>query len=205
MRQVLRFPVGPQFRKILEDDHEWLVITDLHLRILKAKRGKIDVVPGYVEQEAFAELDFYRKTDRKIRVYDLHTHPGSFRPTPSSGDMVGYIKDTINKSKIPVLKGFIIAGFGVITKNGIMIIKLPTNKTRLHNLDDDFGHDYRKESYEKYDKRVLDLNREVDDHTDDKITNRAHLDTFRKLAKNEKDIKFRTVQRPTLRSLRRLR
>jgi hypothetical protein len=205
MRQVLRYPVGRQFRKMLEDDHEWVVITDLHLRILKAKRGEVDYVPGGVENQAFMELGFYRKTPQKMRVYDLHTHPGSFRPTPSSGDMGGFIKDTLNKSKIPVLERFIIAGFGVITKTGIMIIKLPASKARLQNSDDTFRHDYREKAYGKYDKRVEDLNREIDDVTDDKITNRAHLDTFRKLAREEKDIKFRTVHRTHIGNMRRLR
>jgi hypothetical protein len=190
---------------MLEDDHEWVVITDLHLRILKAKRGVVGVVPGHVEAEAFAELDFYRKTPQKIRVYDLHTHPDTARPVPSTGDIEAFIKDTINKNKIPVLKGFIIAGFGVITKKGIMVLKLPTSNTRLHNLDKSFIQGYREEVEGNYIQFKRGLSIEPDSPEDGRLFERAHVRAFRKHAKDEKDIKFRTVQRPTLRSLRRLR
>ena len=38
----LQFPTGKEYLPLLKDDHEWMIITDLRLRILGIARGDRD-------------------------------------------------------------------------------------------------------------------------------------------------------------------
>jgi hypothetical protein len=154
-RQILRFPVGREFKKILEDDHEWYVITDMRLKPLVMERGEEHRVPSHIERKAYETLEEkLRKTNpgKSLSVYGLHTHPaypsGAVLKVPSIEDMYVFIKDHYHNKKMFVR----IKGHGIITKREILIIKLPDTQLKLDELDktDQTIHDKYLQNYYGY-------------------------------------------------------
>lgn len=213
MRQVLRFPVGKEFKKILEDDHEWYVITNLRLKPIVLKRGKPDSIPQSTAQEAIDELK--QKTFSKeyaIRVFLLHTHPRTRSNAPSDGDLRSFFRHKINNPY--QLYGIIPAGFGIITKKGIFIIKLPENPQTLKLMEEPTQILYKTKRKDYY-KNKLNKNTffEAYEHAQQNMEKsertaleaEAHEKTFKKVLKTMPELKTRMIRRTHRSNMRRWR
>jgi hypothetical protein len=203
---VLRFPVGRQFQKILEDDHEWYVVTDMHLKVIAAGRGEQRHVPNNIIDTVYKEVfkKYRGAREGSIRVYDLHTHP-EVHYYPSPGDLGRSVEDRVLHRY-----GIIHAGFGVITKDGIFIWKLPENQkklARLNNVGDTFTDNIRDNAEEYFGpatssirKKMIDHDEKTTRHGAHKIINRIAKKSFESVQEDEPGIRSRTVRRNTFRT-----
>lgn len=132
-RRILRFPVGRQFREIVNDTHEWYVVTDARLRILVARRCGIDDISSRDIMEAFDELH-HRFPEGGMRIYTLHSHPEGDTYVPSPTDMNTYILDKLDYLNRRPKFGFSEIGQGVISKHGIYIVKLPEKINKMNKI-----------------------------------------------------------------------
>jgi hypothetical protein len=212
-RNLLKFPADPRYRQILKDNHEWVVITDTKLRILamtRGERGSINI--GQLE-EAYSQLNPESRKGLPRRVYYLHSHTEGDTSHPSVPDIRGwvYIKKRLLFAGI---KGFIEAGYGVIGKDGITLVKLPESKLRLLDIEtrvkdkyhekvgrllhDKTGAETVSDAYDKLDyvytqKRI-------------KILNETHARAFQSLRKEEPEsLRVRSVRRVHRSNMRRWR
>lgn len=206
-RQILKFPVGRQFREILEDDHEWMVITDMRLNPIVYGRGTKTCIPYEVEISVFNELNHMYAGGEPVPIYHLHTHPFTpgtrFDHYPTPSDMLSNIRDLKYQMKNTGSNVFIV-GHGVISKSGIFIVKIPQSEKRYKEVQQLFGQKkFIKKVKEKV-KKKLDVNTWVavkkkastmDKHEREKINNRAFGETFREIAKEIPDIKTERVGR----------
>ena len=157
-RQVLRFPVGPKFRKILEDDHEWIVLTDLLLKpIVMVRSDRKEAITHATVKRAYEQLKQKIPEGKQVRIYDLHTHPLINTPSPSQKDWDSFIskKHYDNEERLAE-KGIITVGYGIIALKGIVIITIPETEKRLHDLFLDLGRRYENKMIENV-KTLLDL------------------------------------------------
>lgn len=163
MRQrVLKFPVGREFKKLLNDKNEWSIITDQKLKILVAKRGGYGTITKEVIEET--ALEFLRKDyPNHIKVYLLHTHPERTHPSPSDQDLVAFYATKLSN----LFMGINVAGYGVITEKGITIIKLGghplENMFRVHTIKFEFNHQLGRNLVKSYQNRNPSLKNEVDE------------------------------------------
>jgi len=212
-RQILRFPVGQQFRKILEDDHEWFILTDMHLKVLAANRGGMNGISLTVINKTYKDL--IEKTPPHIlRIFSLHTHPysmddGKTDKMPSQLDMNFFIRNKL----FNLFGGVIEMGAGVITKEGIFIVKFPENKNKLMQLDGKIQDKYR-EGVRKHLKNELGCVitesaehqlKTLPQNEQNKLLLKTHSKAFRELVKEEPDIRIQTVRRTHRGTMRRWR
>lgn len=201
-RDILRFPVGQQFRKILEDDHEWIILTDVHLKpIVMERSSKKESITRVEIEKAYYRLKEKIPEGKRVQIYDLHTHPRSGGMIPSSNDMKNFLAEKIlNPFKISL------AGHGVITKDGIFIVKLHGTTEKLKELYWNFPDEYRERSL----TRLMDT---VDSITPERvaaiqsgeikrrkktrdISSDAHIRAFDQMQREHPEIKTKTVRRP---------
>jgi hypothetical protein len=212
-RQILRFPVGQQFQKILEDDHEWFVITDKRLKILVAKRGAESFITKNVSDDAFSELRTKMKDGQIIEVYTLHSHPyeegdGAYQRFPSVKDMDYFITN-----KYLGKKYIVEVGQGIITKKGILLIKLPEYdhkiKDMVHRVSFSYMNNVRKQLNTKLNTNSDDVLNvalsSLPEKQKSKLIINAHEKAFKKLIKEEPDIKTKRIGRTHIVNMRRLR
>jgi hypothetical protein len=213
-RQILRFPVGPQFRRMLVDDHEWVVITDTRLKILAVSRGFEDMIPPQTEEETLTQLGVKNKPGEILEVYNLHTHP-YVNPTrydhiPSINDVDCFIQDIRYKKYQRYTRyGIMIAGHGVISKHGILIIKIPDSEKRLQELRESFGRRYLKQTktnvknalgVTRWDLAVKKSKTTMSSDEIRELNAKSHYKAFKSLVKEEPDIKTKTVRKNTFRT-----
>jgi hypothetical protein len=191
---------------MLEDDHEWYVVTDMHLKIIAAGRGIVHHIPENVIEEVYLQvLDKLRSIKSgTIRVYDLHTHPGD-HIYPSPGDLGRSVWDRFFNGY-----GMVHAGHGVITKKGILIWKLPANQKKLAKMENIKNVYIKKvnESSGKYfgqiqpdlKKELIALDEKTTMHGPNKIINRVGKEAFRSVQETEPGIRTRMVRRNTFRT-----
>jgi len=209
-RQILRFPVGQQFRKILEDDHEWIVLTNIQLQpLVMIRSDRKDGISEAVVKEAYWQLKQKITGGKQVRIYDLHTHPK--RGTiPSPVDIKKFLEEKIlNPFKVSL------AGHGVITKKGIFIVKLHGTTENLKELYWKFPDEYRERAL----TRLMDS---VDSITPERvaaikagkikrrkktrdISSDAHIRVFDQMQREEPDIRTQTVRRTHRGTMRRWR
>jgi hypothetical protein len=197
----MRFPVGQQFQKILEDDHEWHIITDPRLKILEAIRGESRTIEQGTIKENYTRLVHNNPSNKPLRIFDLHTHPHSRVSVPSYNDMSGFILDKLFALK---LLGVNIVGHGIVTKRGIIIIKISGKEDKLLDL-----HDLVPSTYKNTTRTLIkqELNqttwvgakREAVNRLTEKermaLMARMHKKAFRSMIENEPDIRAKTVRR----------
>jgi hypothetical protein len=209
MRNVLRFPVGRQFKKILEDDHEWFIITDANLKPLVVKRSPyVSRVPGKMVGSMYIELYKSLPQGKSIRVYDLHTHPGIGNSVPSEGDIGPFIK---HKKALSGAK-IIVIGFGIITPYGISILKLPEDHDKLDHINSELKTEYPKQ-IKRYIKNRLGqktwkgavehASENLNEPSKENLVNQAYHRTFQNIINAEPNASVRTIRRHTRRRMRR--
>lgn len=146
---LLRFPTGRTFARILADDHEWVVLTDTRLNPLVTVRSDSKNSISLKDHNiAFYQLRTKIPDGKHIRIYDLHTHPDQNMSVISPRDLQTAIIDQIQPSN-----DVEVVGHGVITKDEILIIKLKgtiEQKKQLLWADKDKG-------YEKYSNTISDV------------------------------------------------
>jgi hypothetical protein len=213
--QVLRFPVGPQFRKILEDDHEWKVFTDLHLKVILMRRGRKTTIPHQLIVDAYRDLERKVPEGKTIRIYDLHTHPSDDN-IPSPQDIDCFIGTKWWQNYAGLENGIYVVGNGVITKKGIFIVKMPDNEERLNELDkkrldkryekdvkihikNKLGVKYWKEAHPKAEEMGL------TQEDKDVINQKAYTASFKKILQEEPVIKTKMIRRTHRFNMRRRR
>jgi hypothetical protein len=201
MRTTLKFPTGQQFQRMLQDDHEWHIITDTRLKILGAGRGEFRQISKENVKEDYIRLVQSRPSNKPLRVFDLHTHPRSRASVPSYGDMGAIIVD-----KLFALKdlGVNIVGHGVVTEKGIIIIKITGDTDKLIDLYEKFPKTYKQTTRDLVKKEFNQttwegakreaVNRLTEKERMDLMT-RMHKKAFRGMLEDEQDIKTRTVRR----------
>lgn len=200
MRQVLRYPVGQNYRQIMNDPFEWFVITDLRLNPIVMERGIKGKITPEVQKDAYYKLLSISK-GKSIRVYILHTHPGHYRSALSDSDIkAAIISMTVNLESL----GIIIVGNGVITDKEIVIMKLPQNKKQVSEMQENLPGAYDSLIYFNL-KKVVDRKGGVDKYPDEvwnKHVDIAAKKALKTIAKNEKHVTVKTVRR-THREMRR--
>lgn len=200
MRAIARYPVSWQYARMLEDDHEWCVLADARLKILVAKRGGRDSVSTEVIRDAYETLIKKIPPGTTIRIYDLHTHPVSEGNVPSYQDIDAFIAQKYHEGN-----GFILAGHGVISDKGILIVKLTNDKEKLKSMYKTVKTKYRKET-RNYIKKALGettwkgvgrhaLETNMGDKEQAQMMTRAHKSTFHNVIKKEPDISARVVRK----------
>jgi hypothetical protein len=132
-------------------------------------------------------------------------------PYPSFPDISAFINEKWNQRS-----GFVHAGYGVITRNGISLIKLPEDQQKLKDLHIPL---YNKYSGKTYDYVKLGLHKQ-DEEDEDAVSDhfntlplktRVRIDAFAKgrafgkLSKEFPDIRTRMVRRTRARDTGRLR
>jgi hypothetical protein len=141
-RQILRFPVGRQFQKVLEDDYEWHIISDMRLNVLTLNRGGRGEIPYVVVDKAYKQLVKKTLPGSAIRIYDLHTHPeGSYLSTPdkynlmypSVSDVGVIIQEQLTRNFRN--RNITLVGGGVITKRGIFIMRINEGGDRKNHKE----------------------------------------------------------------------
>ena len=130
MSNLLRFPTGKSFARILEDDHEWEVLTDTQLRPIVMVRGdRRNGISNAEIKRAYYQLAQKIPSGKQIRIYDLHSHPGASIASPSYMDIKTFVEERIiNPYKVTLV------GHGVITKKEILIVKLHGTTEELKRL-----------------------------------------------------------------------
>lgn len=213
-RQILRFPVGPQFRKILEDDHEWKVITDMHLRPLVMRRGDKHGISHKLITRAYEDLISMIPEGNSVRIYDLHSHIGGYEFFPSGQDLRSFIENmryqNWKHNNIQIL------GQGVISKSGILIVKMPESEEQLQELT-------AKNIKTKYDKHAINFVKnkfdakslkQVNERANqllltpedkERINNRAFQHAYTKLKEEEPNIRTQPVRKTHRGTMRRWR
>jgi hypothetical protein len=200
MRQVLRLPVGPQFKKILEDDHEWLVITDMRLKPIIVKRGEEDCIYRSTVFKAYDELEQKIRGGRNaVRVLVLHSHPHTQSNSPTGGDLDSFFKQKTGFA----VKSIIISGFGIITRKGIFIIKLPENLEKLGELGNtvpdkytDKKRDYMRASLKKDTYfEAYEHAQSMEESDRDKIEIKSQENAFKGIKKETPQLKTRMVRK----------
>lgn len=197
-RDILRFPVGQEFKDMLNDYYEWLILTDLKLKPLITYSGGRGSISGLIVRNAYIALT--RKAKGKtLYVYELHTHPDCKTPTPSTSDISCFVTeadDSQNKRR-GTLKSteettqyhhpnIIVMGRGVITKNGITIVKLPWKRKKLQEAGYTFDWEYAGKSKRLEESGVYTEERNVQDQ--------KHSKLFRSTVKKYPEIKIKTVR-----------
>jgi hypothetical protein len=207
-RQILRFPVGPQFREVLEDDHEWLILTDMRLRPLVMNRGHIDGISTTQRSKLYYDLSKQAWFKKHIRVYDLHTHPtwGDLdQLAPSQADMTNFTFERATQ-RFNKEYGISVAGSGVITKKGILIIKIAEQISKQAIENDDIKNEYssrvKRELENQNIKSITDIG---DDVEGAKVLVKAHKKAFKSLTTETSGISKKTIGRTHRFNMRRRR
>ena len=221
-RQILRFPVGQQFRKILEDDHEWCIITDLRLNIKAAVRGGKLGYKGDVLNTAYNKIIKGLPKGKTINIYHLHTHPGTLTSIPSENDLNTFINTKGDRDFLKSL-GIIERGYGIITPYNILIIKLPEHRGKLRNIRyaplnyrekaiENIRNKLNLQSTPETEKflRTMQKLSKTDPEFDktgqfNQLYDNAHSKAFREIIKEEPDIRTQTVRRTHRGTMRRWR
>jgi hypothetical protein len=196
-RQVLRYPVGREFRKILDDDVEYCVITSTQLKPLIVKPGERGMVSRAVELNAYMELERRIPPGKIVPVYNLHTHPIGGHPVPSIGDMHSFFNEKRGKYVSEWHGRIRVVGHGVITKKGIIIVKIsqdPEKRSKAeyratagYETDVDLDMKRKTGDYAAY--------RSMDDVSRNKLLTDVHKRAFRKVVSEEPAIKTRIIRR----------
>lgn len=214
MRQILRIPTGKQFRKMVDDDHEWFIIADTRLKPIVTSRGKPDSIPQQIKERVYARLNkSLYKSGKTIRVYDLHTHPDRNIMIPSWVDIDANLYQqqfhNLNTTNIKVV------GYGVVGKREIVILKLPQSNTRLEALYNNVSRKYEKATKQNVAKRLhvkswddavekVELEK-MDMKTQQRIMELEHKRALQQTVANSKEIKVKTLHRSRRINIRRLR
>jgi len=214
-RQTLRYPVGEQFRKILEDDHEWKVFTDLHLKVILARRGRKTSIPQQIILNAYRDLKWKVPEGKTLRIYDLHTHPTDTY-IPSSSDINNFIGIKLWQNYGKPDNGIYVMGHGVITKKGIFIVKMPDNEERLNELytkqlDKHYNESVKKHienklgvrGWEAANQKAKGLGMSIDDANH--MLEKAYTTSFKELLQKEPSIGTKIVPRTHRFNMRRRR
>jgi hypothetical protein len=209
-RQILRFPVGQQFKKILEDDHEWIVITDVHLKPLVMERAEKTHIPHNLERKVLDNLSNSVPEGKLLKIYNFHTHPRNKRVAPSEEDWNSFI---YSKKHPFIGKKLVEVGYGVIGRTDIVLIKLPKDQDKLTDLAWDLGRRYVEEQHEYVQKKLkvkswheaAQVAENIDLPTQKRIMEEAYKRSLLITAKNEPEVRIKTIRKPSRITMRRRR
>lgn len=199
-RNFLRYPTGTEFRKILADDHEWLVLTDTRLKVLVAERGDEREITIKTIKKAYLKIAQVDRINNPIKIFVLHTHPTD-HPAPSLADW-----DTsfmFAKKKLLLPSGIDEVGFGVIGAKSIVIAQYPDDKKKLNTLGKKFTGKF-EDNVNEYLKTRLKLNsvfdipsvaHKIDAKTQKELMLRAYRASLNKSTQEEPNMKTKIVRK----------
>ena len=200
MSHVLRYPLNQQFLKMVNDDHEWNILTDHRLRILAFIRGARDHIDEEDTRKMYRKLSdrnprsFSTKT---VRVYDLHTHPKTPDPAPSFNDLRGFILQNGFR-----MGSVLVDGFGVVARKGIVIVKIPDTENRIDESIEkpqkyvDNTREYIKQRLGvKTWQQAIKVAKDIPEEREHNIVHDAHKRGFNALAKESQNLKVKRIHR----------
>lgn len=190
MRAIKQYPVNRRFLKILEDDHEWVVLTDTRLKPLVMVRGEKAKIPIEITGKAFNILKSTFPVGGIPVVYFLHTHKHSKAPSP--GDMKAFIAE-----KYLNYFGVTLGGYGVITTTGITLIKLTSDKQNLNKLIGSLNEDYtlRANMRQKQIDGLRKISEDLSEREKERLWGRIKEHEFSRLTKEKPGIRKRIISR----------
>ena len=219
MRKFLRLPGDKIYTTLVNSPYEWVIITDPKLRIITVERGNLDNISLDTFAVALIKTSGALPKNKITPVLVLHTHPHMLYNAPSMQDLRVYVGEKLKNSNFGLgkLNNINIVGFGQVSERGVMIITVPPEPKRLHNLRNEleFGttakrgylnnvdNRMRRINYDTYKKSAV--NPEQLTHTEKTTISRVHTEEFKRSAKSLKDMNVRKATRNRLGRIHRRR
>jgi len=195
MRRFLQLPLTNQYTRMLADDHEWLIFTDVRLHPLIWRRGNARSIPADILEDTIEDLVNQVPRGGHITVYMLHTHPTTRTSVPSGRDL------TVSVNLPHKYKNIIIKGTGVISERGILLTIFPEGTERRNDVRSAFGVHYREMVKSHIERKTRDpavaerLTEGVyENKEEENIRVNAQARAFKKVVRDTKVIKTKMVE-----------